>query len=86
MDLKEYIENNRQEIIERVEKTTQILLPNSEKTPNFPALRKPYDAQARVIEAARRSLQNKPAVFIIGEMGTGKTDRKSTRLNSSHRT
>lgn len=73
MELTEYIHTNRDEIISRVERTTPILLPNSETPPDIPSKRTPYDGQARVIEAARRVLREKKAVFVIGEMGTGKT-------------
>lgn len=73
MRLSEYITENTQEILDRVTSTTPVLLPENENPPNFPALRTPYLGQARVIEAARRTLDRQPAVFIIGEMGTGKT-------------
>ena len=73
MKLTEYIPENREEIVARVESTTPVLLPNSEDPPKFPSKRTPYDGQARVIEAARRTLADKKAVFVIGEMGTGKT-------------
>lgn len=73
MKLTEYIPENREEIIARVESTTPVLLPNSEQPPDIPSKRKPFDGQARVIEAARRTLADKKAVFVIGEMGTGKT-------------
>ena len=73
MNLSEYIASNKQEILRRVETGTRPLLTNEEPTPVFESLRKPYDAQARVIEASRRALSMQKACFVIGEMGTGKT-------------
>lgn len=73
MNLSEYISLNKQEILRRVETGTRPLLPNEEITPVFDSLRKPFDAQARVIEASRRALKRQKACFVIGEMGTGKT-------------
>ena len=73
MRLHEYIEENTKEILDRVTSTTPVLLPENEIPPHFPALRTPYLGQARVIEAARRTLTRQPAVFVVGEMGTGKT-------------
>ncbi len=36
-------------------------------------LRQPFEAQAHVIEAARKSLCRQKALLLVGEMGTGKT-------------
>jgi len=73
MRLTDYIEKFRSEIIAKVETSTRPLLPASELPPEIDATRRPYLAQHRVIEAARRTLDLQPAVFVIGEMGTGKT-------------
>ena len=73
MKLSEYIAENKEEILRRVETSTRPLLPQEEATPEFRSLRKPFDAQARVIEASRRALERQKACFVIGEMGTGKT-------------
>jgi hypothetical protein len=36
-------------------------------------LREPFEAQAHVVEAARKSLCRQKALLLVGEMGTGKT-------------
>lgn len=43
------------------------------KFPKGEFLRKPYEPQAHVIEAAKKALLHEAMVWIIGEMGTGKT-------------
>ncbi len=73
MQLSDYVEIHRDEIISRVENSTQPLLPKQENPPERNSFRRPYDAQARVIEASRRALSRQKACFVIGEMGTGKT-------------
>jgi hypothetical protein len=36
-------------------------------------MRSPFEAQAHVIEAARKALRRQKAILLVGEMGTGKT-------------
>lgn len=48
-------------------------VPDRDPLPSLDLLRDPFDAQAHVIEAARKTLRRQKALLVIGEMGTGKT-------------
>jgi hypothetical protein len=48
-------------------------VPGRDPLPTLDLLREPFDAQAHVIEAARKALNRQKALLLVGEMGTGKT-------------
>src|SRR5579872_6247522 len=48
-------------------------VPGRDPLPDLDLLRDPFDAQAHVIEAARKALRRQKALLLVGEMGTGKT-------------
>jgi hypothetical protein len=48
-------------------------VPGRDPLPALDLLRTPFEAQAHVIEAARKALQRQDALLLVGEMGTGKT-------------
>jgi hypothetical protein len=48
-------------------------VPGRDALPASDLLRQPFEAQAHVIEAVRKSLRRQKSVLLVGEMGTGKT-------------
>lgn len=48
-------------------------VPGRDLLPRLELLREPFDAQAHVIESARKALNRQKALLLVGEMGTGKT-------------
>jgi hypothetical protein len=48
-------------------------VPGRDGLPRLELLREPFDAQAHVVEAARKALNRQKALLLVGEMGTGKT-------------
>lgn len=48
-------------------------VPGRDAIPMLDLLRDPFEAQAHVIEAARKTLNRQKAILVGGEMGTGKT-------------
>ena len=48
-------------------------VPGQEPLPRLDLLRDPFEAQAHVIEAARKTLNRQKSLLLVGEMGTGKT-------------
>lgn len=48
-------------------------VPGRQPLPTLDLLRTPIEAQAHVIEAARRALRRQKSILLVGEMGTGKT-------------
>ncbi len=48
-------------------------IPGRGAFPTLDLLRQPFEAQAHVIEAVRKSLHQQKSVLLVGEMGTGKT-------------
>lgn len=48
-------------------------VPGRDPLPVLDLLREPFDAQTRVIAAARKTLHRQKALLLVGEMGTGKT-------------
>src|SRR5947207_12087843 len=48
-------------------------VPGRDPLPTLNLLREPFEAQAHVLEATRKALQQQKAILLVGEMGTGKT-------------
>jgi hypothetical protein len=48
-------------------------VPGRDALPSMDLVRDPFEAQAHVIEAARKALTRQKALLMVGEMGTGKT-------------
>jgi len=48
-------------------------VPGRDSAPPLDLLRNPFEAQAHVIEAARKALRRQKSILLVGEMGTGKT-------------
>jgi hypothetical protein len=48
-------------------------VPGRDPLPALDLLRAPFEAQAHVIEAARKAFHRQKALLLVGEMGTGKT-------------
>src|SRR5439155_4283306 len=48
-------------------------VPGRDQFQELNLLREPFDAQAHVIEAIRKTLNRQKALLLVGEMGTGKT-------------
>ena len=44
----------------------------------------PYSLSRHILEHLRKLTSHEPVIGIMGKSGAGKSDRKSTRLNSSH--
>lgn len=48
-------------------------VPGRDALPNLDLIRRPFEAQAHVIEAARQALCRQKCLMIVGEMGSGKS-------------
>lgn len=48
-------------------------VPGRDVLPTLELMRPPFEAQAHVIEAARKALRRQKSIMLVGEMGTGKT-------------
>ncbi len=72
--LEEYLVEYGSLLGQQAERSLEPLhVPGRDTLPPLDLLRPPFEAQAHVIEAIRKSLQRQKSTLLVGEMGTGKS-------------
>lgn len=72
--LEDYLMTNGPLLGKQAERSLDPLhVPGRNQLPSLDLLRSPFEAQAHVIEAARKALRRQKSILLVGEMGTGKS-------------